>query len=127
LKTREKARFGMKGKGCAGSMARGVRMGNSRVRKASSRASWSSRERLAFDQAVLAEGSDALPHLGLQSGDAHHVELVEVIGRDRQKAQALEQGVSGIAAFGQDPAVEGQPGQLPVEEPLRRTHQVHAQ
>jgi hypothetical protein len=36
-------------------------------------------------QAVLADDANALPHLSLQTGDAHHVEFVKVIGRDRQE------------------------------------------
>ena len=41
---------------------------------------------------------DAGGDLAVEAGHAHHVELVEVGGRDRQEAQALEQGMARRSA-----------------------------
>ena len=49
-------------------------------------------------QAVRAARGDAGAHLALEAGDAHHEELVEVVGRDRQEAQPLQQRVVGVLA-----------------------------
>ena len=51
----------------------------------------------------------------LEAGDADHEEFVEVVGRDRQEAHALEQRVLGVARLLEHAAVEGQPAQLAVE------------
>jgi len=59
---------------------------------------------------------DALPHLGLDAGDAHHEELIKVIGGNRQKSHPFERGVAGIDRFLQHPAIEVQPGQLAIDE-----------
>ena len=69
-------------------------------------------------QPVLALGGDAGIGQALQAGDADHVELVEIARRDREKAQALEQRVLGIAGFLQYALIERQPGQFPIEEVL---------
>ena len=53
-----------------------------------------------------------------EAGDAHHEEFVEVVGGDREKAQPLEQGMVEIARFLEHPAVELQPRQFAVDEPL---------
>ncbi len=57
--------------------------------------------------------------------DAHHVELVEVRGRDRQEAQALEQRVAHVLRLLQHAAVELQPGQLAVVEARRTGRRRH--
>jgi hypothetical protein len=57
-------------------------------------------------------------HQAAQAGDAHRVELVEVRARDRQEAHALEQWHVRILGLGHYPPVEGQPGELAVDEPL---------
>ena len=55
-----------------------------------------------------------------EAGDAHHVELVEVGGRDRQEAQPLQQRMARVLRLLQHAPVEGEPGQLAVDEPLGR-------
>ena len=42
---------------------------------------------------VVGHHGDALALLALEAGEAHHEELVEIVGRDRQEAQLLEQRV----------------------------------
>ena len=69
-------------------------------------------------QTVGAALRDALPDLGLDAGDPDHEELVKVIGRNRQKPDPLERGMAGIDRFLQHPAIEMQPGQLPIDEAL---------
>jgi hypothetical protein len=54
----------------------------------------------------------------LQAGDPHHVELVEVAREDRQELRPLQQGGAGVLGQRQNPRVEVEPGQLPVEEPV---------
>ena len=63
---------------------------------------------------------DAGEHLAFEAGDADHVEFVEVVGRDRQEAQPLEQRMARVVGLGEHALVEGQPGQLAIDEPLRR-------
>jgi hypothetical protein len=60
-------------------------------------------------QAVLADHPHALAHLPLQAGEAHHVEFVEVVGRDRQEAQPLHQRMARVLALLHHPAIERQP------------------
>ena len=60
-------------------------------------------------------GGDA----ALEAGDAHHEELVEVAGEDRQEAHALEQGQRGVVGELEHPGVERDPRQLAVEEAVR--------
>ena len=62
---------------------------------------------------------DALAHLTLQAGNAHHEEFVEIVGRNRQEAHPLEQRVVFVAGLVQHPAVEVQPGQFAIDETLR--------
>ena len=68
-------------------------------------------------QPILAKHAHAFADLGFKARHPHHVKLVEIVGADRQKPQALQQGVARVHALGQDPPVERQPGELPVEEP----------
>ena len=70
--------------------------------------------------AVGTGGGDTGAHHAHQAGDAHHVELVEIGRGDGQKAQPLEQGMAAVQRLFNDAAVEGQPGQFAVDEPLRR-------
>ena len=51
----------------------------------------------------------------LQTGDAHHVELVEVRREDRQELGPFEQGQRRVGGEGEHPGVEIQPAQLAVE------------
>ena len=53
-----------------------------------------------------------------QARDAHHEELVEVRRADRTETNALEQRLVGIGGEIEHAAVELQPRELPVEEPL---------
>ena len=41
-------------------------------------------------EAILGAGGHAGAHLPAQAGDAHHEEFIEIIGRNRQKAQLLQ-------------------------------------
>ena len=77
------------------------------------------RELLIRGEPVRALGRDALPHLAFQTGDAHHKEFIEVIGRDRQKTHPLQQRMVLVTGLVQDAAVKVQPGQFPVNESLR--------
>ena len=70
-------------------------------------------------QAVLRLRLHAGRHLAVNAGDAHHVEFVEVGGRDRQEAQALEQRVALVLRLFEHAAIELQPGQLAIVEPGR--------
>ena len=63
---------------------------------------------------------DAEQLVRLQPGDPDHEEFVEIVGRDRQEAQPLEQRMGGVARFLEHPAVERQPAQLAVEIALPR-------
>ena len=60
---------------------------------------------------------DAQPfaQLALQAGDAGHEELVQIIGRDGQEAQPLQQRVRRVHRFLQHAAVEGEPRQFAVQ------------
>jgi len=81
------------------------------------------RQLLDRGQPVLALGRH--PGIGetLQAGDADHVELVEIGGRDRQKAQPLEQRMRRVGRLLENPLVEGEPGELAIEEMLRSNGQ----
>ena len=71
-------------------------------------------------QPVLAQRLDAGEALALEAGNAHHVELIEIARRDRQKAQPLQQGMAHILGLRQNALVERQPGQLAVDKARRR-------
>jgi hypothetical protein len=60
--------------------------------------------------------SHALRTCSAQAGDADHEEFVEVVRRDRQEAQLLEQRMAEVPRLFQDAAVELQPGQLAIDE-----------
>ncbi len=65
---------------------------------------------------VWAALGDTFPHLGLDTGDAHHEEFIKVIGGNRQKSHPFQRGVAGIDGFLQHTAIEMQPGKLTVDE-----------
>jgi hypothetical protein len=67
---------------------------------------------------------EALAHLAFEAGDAHHEELVEVGGRDRQKANTLQQRMRRVQRFLEHAAIELQPGKFAVDEALRARQQV---
>ena len=75
-------------------------------------------ELLGRRQPVRALLDDALAHLVLQAGDAHHEEFVEVVGRNGQEPQPLQHRMVLVLGLLQHPAVEVQPGEFPVDEPL---------
>ena len=56
-----------------------------------------------------------------QAGDAHHEELVEIVGRDREEAELLEERMVSVRRLLEHAAVELEPGQLAVDEALRGT------
>ncbi len=82
---------------------------------------------LGRGQTVLAQHPDPLADLTFQAGDADHVEFIEIIGRDRQEPQPLQERMAGVVALLEHPFVERQPGQFPVEEPRRRCGQIRFQ
>ena len=82
------------------------------------------RKLLARGHAVVAALGDARPELAAQAGHAHHEELVEVVGRDRQEAKPLEDRMIRIGRLLQNAQVELQPRQLAVDEPRRIVAQI---
>ena len=72
-------------------------------------------ELLLGRQAVIAEGGDAVLHLGLQGGHPHHEELIEVVAENGAELGLLQQGRVFIQGQGQHPLVEGDPSQLPID------------
>jgi hypothetical protein len=78
---------------------------------------------LRRSQPVDRPGRDTLAHLGAQARDPHHEELVEIVGRDRQEPQPLEQRMGGVLRLLQHPAIELQPGELAIDEPAGMTGQ----
>ena len=75
-------------------------------------------------QPILGGFRHALADLAAQTGDAHHEKLVEIVRRDRQEAQLLQQGVVAVRGLLQDAAVEFEPGELSIDETMGRTRQV---
>ena len=69
--------------------------------------------------AVRALQRDALAHLAGKTGDADHEEFIEIGGRDRQEADALQQRMIGVQRFFENAPVELQPGKLAVDEAVR--------
>ncbi len=76
---------------------------------------------LRRDQPVFARRLDTGADLAAQSRDAHHVEFIEVIGRDRQEAQPLEQRMLHVVGLFEHPLVEREPRQFAVDEALFRS------
>ena len=68
-------------------------------------------------------GDHVLADLADQAGDADHEELVEIVGRDRQEPQLLEQRMVLVRGLLQHAPVELQPGQLAVDEALGSVQQ----
>ena len=89
----------------------------------------SSRERISVElgggAAAVGGGlAEAGGHLVLQAGDPDLEELVEVLAEDGQELGPLEQGLAAIGGQRQHPGVEVEPGQLTVDEALRRLPQL---
>ncbi len=57
----------------------------------------------------------AFADLALQAGDTHHVEFIEIVGRNRQEAQAFQQRMARVLGFFNDALVEGQPAQFTID------------
>ena len=77
------------------------------------------RELLGRRQPVRAARGDALAHLALDAGDAHHEEFIEVVGGDGEEAHPLENRMALIGGLFKHPAIEVQPGQFAVDEAFR--------
>ncbi len=74
-------------------------------------------------QAILRHGVQAVTHLPGQAGDAHHEELVQVIGGNREEAELLQQRMAPVRRLFEHTAVEVKPGQLAIEKSLGRRAQ----
>ena len=77
------------------------------------------RKLLGRGQALGALGADAGPDLRPETGDAHHEKLIEVVRRDRQEPQPLQQRVAAVGGFLEHAPVEIEPGELAVNETFR--------
>ena len=75
-------------------------------------------EQLAGVHAAGGLDGDAGLDPPLQAGDPHHEELVEVAGEDGEEPGPLEQRQVGVLGELEHPAVEPQPRELAVEEPV---------
>ena len=75
-------------------------------------------------QTVLGGRRDARTRLPIEARNAHHEEFIEIVGGDRQEPQLLEQRMVAVPRFQQDAVVETEPGQLAVDEAVRRLVQV---
>ena len=73
-------------------------------------------ELLGGRQPVLAQGLDAGEMLAFEPGHAHHIEFIEIVRRDRQKAQPFEQRMAEVVGFGENALVEGEPGEFSIDE-----------
>src|SRR4029077_5285330 len=74
------------------------------------------RELLGRRPSVGTALGDTFAYLSLDAGDADHEEFVKVIGGNREEPHALKRGMARINRLFQHPAIEMQPGQLPVNE-----------
>ena len=74
-------------------------------------------------QSLGALGTDAGAHLRPEAGDADHEEFIEVVRRDREKLQPLQQWMSAVGGFFEDTPVEIEPGQFAIDEALRARRQ----
>jgi hypothetical protein len=69
-------------------------------------------------------GGDAGLELSLEAGHPDHEEFIEVVGRNGQEAHPLEQRMRAIVRFLEHPAIEMEPGQFPIDEPIRARRQL---
>ena len=69
-------------------------------------------------QAIDAGRRHAGIDLRLESGDPDHLELVEVVRRDRQETQTFQEWMAAVAGLFQHPGVERQPAQLAIDVSL---------
>ena len=68
---------------------------------------------------VGAAQRDTFAHLPGETGDAHHEEFIEIGRRDRQEAHTFQQRMTIVLRFFQNTAVELQPRELAIDEPIR--------
>src|SRR5690242_5235519 len=76
-------------------------------------------ELLGRSQSVHARRLDAGDHLAPKTSHPHHVEFIEVRGRDREEAQPLEQRMPLVLGFLEHSPIEIKPGELAIEEAAR--------
>ena len=73
-------------------------------------------ELLGGGETIRRLGGDAGAQLTLEAGNADHEELVEIIGRNRQEPDPLEQRMGLVGRLFEHPSVEMEPGQLTVDK-----------
>ena len=56
-------------------------------------------ELLGGSEPFRALGADAFPHLRAETGHAHHEKFIEIVCRDRQELEPLEQRISAVRRF----------------------------
>ena len=64
-------------------------------------------------------GDDLFAHLPGETGDADHEKFIQVGGGDGQEAQALQQRELGIGRLVENAAIELEPRELAIDEPIR--------
>ncbi|MNL55397.1 hypothetical protein D3C87_1788100 [compost metagenome] len=67
-------------------------------------------------QAIGALLGHAGADLPFEARHAHHVEFIEIVGRDRHEPQALEQRMGWVASLFEHSHVELQPAHLAIDE-----------
>jgi hypothetical protein len=67
---------------------------------------------------------DAQLQLALQAGHADHEKLIEIVGGNGKKPDALQQGLGVVGCFLEHPTIEMQPRQFAVDESLGTLHQL---
>ena len=82
-------------------------------------------ELLVRRQPVGRQLVDLARELLLEAGDAHHEELVEVRGDDREELEPLESGTRRVVCLGEDARVELEPGELAVQVERGRVERRH--
>ena len=80
-------------------------------------------ELLGGSPTVVGDFNDPRENLTNESGHPNHEEFVKIVGRDRQKAEPLEQRMMRVRRLFQHPPIELQPRKLAVDEPFRRRQQ----
>jgi hypothetical protein len=74
---------------------------------------------LGRGQAIGAALGDPFTYLRLDAGDADHEEFIKVVGGNRQEPDALQRGMPGVDRLLKHAAIKMQPGQLPIDKPVR--------
>jgi hypothetical protein len=60
----------------------------------------------------------------LEAGHAHHEELVEIVGGNRQKPNALKQGLGVVRSLLEHAAIELEPRQLSIDKSFRARDEI---